>query len=1033
MTDFFENESEEVLNIYQQESSEILQSMDESLTALKQDMYNSEYFLKLFREAHSLKGSAKMMGFLNIQNVVHKIEDVVWAIKENKISVTLEIINTISSALDYISTLIDKTVINKKEYRTDEIKDHIANLENIASRSELENKGLEHILDEPIEKKIFLLKFSEIEALITEIILISSKYYEDKDPEYADEIKNKLEAVLEIFEKTNFEDAKAAIKDALEVVNCFRVDNKSVEFSEIDLRIENLLQKFIVLCAEQNIKTRNYREIALKQMNLFDKKDNEEEQKIEIRKISADVDTDLTNLIKQTADLMLSLKENKDSTGDLEENIKKIINKVDNSEFKKTYKTILKILKNSQAQNQELDVNVLEAIYRIIEDSLYVFQNPDSDSQDYEILYKRVLIIEQMTSNSLSVVTQRKTEDEQSRSTRGVCAQDWITSFDSSIIKTLRVDSSKLDLLVNQIGDLITTRIKNTQQLNLAKKFQNDLEEWYKNWHKIGYYIKYYDRKYLTGTNIHLDMQSVVAYNKQLMTLYSSHTERFAQMIEETNYLYKQLQENDSKLNAVTNEFEGMIKKLRVLPLATIFHLFPRMVHNIAREKGKEIDFKIEGSEVSADKKIIEEIKIPLMHIIRNSIDHGIETKEEREETGKQPQGRITISAKHNENKIIIDIKDDGRGVDIEKVKSIALEKGLLTKEESENFSNEQLVGLIFYPGFSTEENVTEISGRGLGLDIVRNKINQLNGKINVYSQFQKGTLIRIELPVAMATINVFIVAEQDQLFAIGTSFIKNVVRIEPKDIFVKDNKNYFIYREKVTPIFTLSQILEMDNLTRYTNKYTVMILEYEEEIVGVIVDKLIGDEEILQKKFSLPLFKVKNISGITTIASGETCLILNVADIINTVVPQKVSTNIVTSNKAIELEKNKGFKILVVDDSITTRALQKNILKTYWYQVKTLPNAREALDLLKEEKVNLIITDYDMPDIDGVKFVEILQKNKETANIPIIVLTSFKIKEIKDKFKGLLIKEYIQKDKFNQNFFIEKISKILARGDDEN
>ncbi len=1028
MTDFFENESEEVLNIYQQESSEILQAMDESLTALKGDVHNIEYSLKLFREAHSLKGSARMMGFLNIQNLAHKIEDVVWAIKENKIVATHEIIDTISSALDYISTLIDKTVVEKTEYCTDEIKDYIESLEKIATRNDFENKVTGKEFEEPgKEKKIILSKFAEIEALMIEILLISSKYHSDKDPQYIDEIRNRLQGMLEIFGKTNFEDVKKAIKEALEMVNYFISDGTTAEFGEIDFKIENLLQKFISFCDKENIITKNYREMAFQQINLFEKTTHEKEQEIEIKKISSDIDADLANLIKETADLMLHLRDNNEKTPELEENIKKIISKIDNMELKKTYKVLLKILKATQTQ--EFDVNVLDAIYRIIEDSLDILQNSDFGMQDYEILSQRTSIMEQMIFNNFNTVSQRKPDGEQTKSVKSVCAQDWINSFDSSVIKTLRVDSSKLDLLVNQIGDLITTRIKNSQQLSLAKKFQNDLEEWYKNWHKIGYYIKYYDRKYLTGSNINLDIQSVVAYNKQLMALYGSHTEKFMNLIEETNYLYKQLQENDSKLNAVTNEFENMIKKLRVLPLATIFHLFPRMVHNIAREKGKEIDFKIEGSEVSADKKIIEEIKIPLMHIVRNSIDHGIETKEEREKIGKTQQGRITISARHYENKIIIDVKDDGRGVDIEKIKKIALEKGLLSAEEASGFSDEQIVGLIFYPGFSTEENVTEISGRGLGLDIVRNKINQLNGKINVYSEFQKGTLISIELPVAMATINAFIVAEQEQLFAIGTSFIKTVVRIEPKDIFIKDNKNYFIYREKVTPIFTLSQILEMENLTRYTNKYTVMILEYEEEIVGVIVDKLVGDEEILQKKLSLPLFKVKNISGITTIASGETCLILNVADIINTVLPQKTSINIVTSNKAIETEKNNGFKIFVVDDSMTTRTLQKNILKTYGYQVKTFSNAKDALDSLNEENADLIVTDYDMPDINGVEFVEILQKNKKTVQIPVIVLTSFKVREIKNKFEGLVVEEFIQKDKFNQNFFIDKISKILSRG----
>ena len=197
------------------------------------------------------------------------------------------------------------------------------------------------------------------------------------------------------------------------------------------------------------------------------------------------------------------------------------------------------------------------------------------------------------------------------------------------------------------------------------------------------------------------------------------------------------------------------------------------MVHNIAKDKGKEIDFQIEGADVSADKKIIEDIKIPIMHIIRNSIDHGIETPDEREKAGKDRIGKILIQAIQKESKIIINVRDDGRGINVEKIKQRAIEKELLSQEEIDSLPEEQIVNLIFYPGFSTGDTVTELSGRGLGLDIVHTKISQLNGRIDVYSELGKGTLVTMELPTTIATLRTFIIMEQDQLYALPASSIQ--------------------------------------------------------------------------------------------------------------------------------------------------------------------------------------------------------------------------------------------------------------------
>ena len=575
---------------------------------------------------------------------------------------------------------------------------------------------------------------------------------------------------------------------------------------------------------------------------------------------------------------------------------------------------------------------------------------------------------------------------------------------------------------------MIVSKIKTNEQLSLAKKINNDLLEWQKNFAKMDYYIKYFDKKYLSNPineDVN-DYRKIIAYNKQLCTLSEFHNEKISSLIKEMGNLFKQLQESETKLNSTTSEIETMVKNMRVLPLSTIFQLFPRMVHNIARDKNKKIDLIIEGADITADKTIIEEMKIPLMHIIRNSIDHGIEDVETRKALGKNPIGKIKISATHKDNKIVIDVQDDGRGLDIEKIKAKALEKKLLTQEELSAINDDELTNLIFYPGFSTEDFVTELSGRGLGLDIVNNKISHMQGRIDIFSQLNIGTVVRLILPATVATKKVFIIEEQNQLWAIETSVIKTIVRVSLDEIFEKDNYNYYIYNNNPIAVYTLSQILDFENAPRETNKYTLMIIETDSTIFGVIVEKLISDQEIVHKKLEPPLYKVKHISGITTLANGEACLILNVTDIITTINSKKIRKKIITKNGIVKTQDNFKYKILIVDDSHTTRILQKNILSNYGYSISTATNPQNALEKVIHEKFDLIISDIQMPIMNGFEFIAELRKISQYENVPVIVVSSEPKENHIREIEQSKIVAYIQKNLFKQEALVGYVESIL-------
>lgn len=1022
--DFLDDELDEILNIFQQEGGEILQSMDKELFALEKDPQNLDIVIQLARDAHSLKGSARMLGFGGIQSVAHKIEDVLGLIKDGKIQSSGEITDTISEALEHIQLLINKTVEQKEEYKTSQTNDFIEKLNKISSGETNTEKQEKKIYSYSEDVKKLLSRLNKIEELIVQIIYIFSSARQENNFSEINIIKTPLAELNILIRELGIKPLEELITNTgrfISSVNPLKIDENQI--LELNSKIDSIEEYFSNYCKEKGVNTQNYFNIA-NELLLSSDENKIKENKKEDKKIIAD-------LIDRIYEKLSLLEINLEFLPDIKGLLAQVLTKVKNIEIKKIFETVLNILNLYETSSKNLENDTLEAIKEVCENTRKIFEpdniKPEERKFEIELLVQKITIVEQMSKLNISKPKPQKNLPKTEKST-----QDWISTIDTSDIKTLRVDSFKLDKLVNQIGDLIITRIKTNEHLSVAKNIQNELLEWQKSFNKMGYYIKYFDRKYLANSNLGVmpDPRAISAFNKQLMILQNYHAEKMVNLIKETSNLFKQMQENDTKLNTATTEIEGMVKNMRILPLSTIFHLFPRMVHNIAKDKGKQIEFITEGADVAADKKIIEEIKIPLIHILRNSIDHGIELPQERKEGGKNPVGRITISAKHLENKIIINVTDDGRGLDVEKIKQKALEKGLLTQDELDNIDEEHLVNLIFYPGFTTGDSVTELSGRGLGLDIVHTKISQLNGRVDIFSEFKKGTMVKIELPATMATIKTFIVSEQNQLYAIPTSSIKTVLRIDTGDVFERDGKNYYVHDDDVIPIYTLSQILELENKPRKANKYTLMIVKSESSAIGIIVEKLLYDQEVLHKKLEAPLFKVKNISGITTLANGEICLILNVGDIFGTTLPKKISTKIIATNKTIKMKENYSHKILVVDDSLTTRTLQKNILQSYGYRVQIATNAPDALIKMHKEKFDLIITDNEMPQMSGLEFVKEIRKETAWANIAIIVLTSMPESKWGKLFKDAGAQLYIQKDRFEQESFIKNVDSFLKKAD---
>lgn len=1033
--DFLPEEFEEILNIFRGETEEIIQKMNNNLLQLESSPNNKELLVYLFRDAHSLKGAARMIGFNNIQRLAHKAEDVLGLAKENKIDINRELSDALYKATDLLSELIQESVKIKREYYSDDIQKHIDYIDSLINKFQKEDTDddkynynqsfLSNELNSGNKKDEIKKTSVTINGLISEAYVLLQNLNGEEGSAYLETFEDIINQLIEKFENTNCYDIKNELNCIKDKV-VFVIANSNMmtedEVKDIDDKIINIT----------NFLNKLYENLGLEKFDLQEKVaqkfviDNEQKEEKQSPDEATSVIRSFFEKIEFIKDGLSNLESSLTQIPALQETLELVVEISKNKEVSDIVHKIEEILELVKQENTLPEKEVIAILKQSLSSIEQMTLDTRNREEDITLVLQRLDIIRQMLDINRAVnpvAAIAATIDEASLPIKK--AQDFFNSFEATSIKTLRVDSKKLDRLVNQIGELIIGRIKYKKNMSELESMLNDTAEWRNFNHKSQSFIKYYDRKYL-NSETSIDYKTLSIFIKQVFSIFQENAAKIIKMQNKILNLQKAVDEEDTKMNILTTQLEEMIKNIRVLPLATIFHMFPRMIRDISKDTGKEIELLISGSETSADKKVIEEIKAPLMHIIRNSIDHGIETPQERILAGKSPKGKIYLIARNLQNKIVIEVHDDGRGIDLKKIVARALEKGMITQQEADYLSAEQIMNIIFWPGFSTEQIVTEISGRGVGLDIVQTKISQLNGSVKVFSIPNKGTKITIELPVSMSTLKAFIVKAAEQYFAVPMTAIKNVSWVNNNDIYVRNDVKSVVVNERTVNLFYLSELMNLP--TSYEvlkeNKKTVLLVEAENSLMGIIVDKIIGDQNILQKKLEAPIMKLKNISGITTLANGETCLILNLQELYkHTYAPiEKPLLNV--NKRNINTKTNKEYKILIVDDSMTTRELLKNILVHWGYSFEVVENPREAFDILYKTDFDLILSDMEMPEMDGSLFVKELKAYKKFKDIPIIIISSYDEENVAEIIPD--VDAYIKKANFNQDYLLDTIEKLL-------
>ncbi len=501
----------------------------------------------------------------------------------------------------------------------------------------------------------------------------------------------------------------------------------------------------------------------------------------------------------------------------------------------------------------------------------------------------------------------------------------------------------------------------------------------------------------------------LVLGKNRLIRIYSDVEERYdgEKFLEELNQVV-------SSISAVTTDLQLAVMKTRMQPVGKVFNKFPRMVRDLSRELGKSIELIIEGEETELDKSIVEEIGDPLIHIIRNSCDHGIEPLEERRRLNKPETGKVQLSAYNEGNHIVIKISDDGKGLDPVMLKEKAIEKGVISERDAEGMSDREAFNLIFKPGFSTAKVVSNVSGRGVGMDVVKTNIEKLNGIIEIDSEVGVGTTQKLKIPLTLAIIQALLVGVQEEYYAIPLSSVLETVRISQDEIYTVDGKSVLRLRDEVLSLVRLSDIFKVDAILESNSDVYVVIIGLADQKIGVIVDYLIGQEEVVIKSLGYYLKNTRGIAGATVRGDGKITLIVDVGAMMD--MAKSIKVNITNLMNESENTKSKNspsdYIVLAIDDSSTDRAIIRKCLKPLGITILEAANGLEGLEMLKngDKTPDAILVDIEMPKMDGYTFASEVRKYNKFKNLPLIAVTSRVTKT--DRMRGVEsgMTEYITK-----------------------
>ncbi|HJV64200.1 MAG TPA: hybrid sensor histidine kinase/response regulator [Geomonas sp.] len=587
--------------------------------------------------------------------------------------------------------------------------------------------------------------------------------------------------------------------------------------------------------------------------------------------------------------------------------------------------------------------------------------------------------------------------------------------------ETVRVSWSKLSAVLLLSEEMLSAKLSARQRALQMRDLRTSFAAWKKQWNKVSPDLQ----KLAVSPHEVKEPAPEKSYDLRRMADFLSWNSAFVTTLESRLAGQAKAAEHDSRwLGGMVDNLLAEVKKAMMFPFSSLLEAFPKIVRDLSRDSGKEVSLEIRGEEIEIDRRILDEMKDPLIHLVRNSIDHGIENPQEREVKGKPRRGRITIQIAPRDDKAEIVVSDDGAGISPSQLRSALLKLGTLPPEKVHSLSDGELLPFVFQSGLSTSPIITDVSGHGLGLAIVKEKVEKMGGTVSLESGPQRGTLFRLVLPLSVATFRGILVRVADRTFVLPATHVERAVRLKREEIKTVQNRETVTLGDTVVSLERLGAVLELPApVTELPEQLQAVVVSAAEQIIAFQVDEVLGEQEVLLKSLGPQLARVRNIAGATVLGSGKVAPILNIPDLMKSASGEGKGR--VTAAPPGGAAAAPRRRVLVVEDSITSRTLLKNILESAGYGVTTAVDGIDAFTQLKSGQFDVVVSDVDMPRMNGFDLTARIRKDPGLAELPVVLVTALGSREDRERGIDAGANAYIVKSSFDQSNLLEVVKRL--------
>ncbi|MEJ2199721.1 MAG: response regulator, partial [Desulfuromonadaceae bacterium] len=596
--------------------------------------------------------------------------------------------------------------------------------------------------------------------------------------------------------------------------------------------------------------------------------------------------------------------------------------------------------------------------------------------------------------------------------------------------ESIRVATGKLSSLLLQAEEMLGAKLAVQQRSLNLRETQDSLEQWQKEWSKyqpLLLELKTLLKKPSAGNGTTGGKNPLKPALRGLVE-FLEWNRSFMKSLEENFAAQRKAIVKDGRIigSMVDNLLDNM-KHVLMFPFSELLELLPKLVRDLARDSGKRVELQFQGGEVEIDRRIMEAMKDPLMHLVRNCIDHGIEAPPERKRKNKPETGLIQVSVTPKDNRVELVVADDGAGISLTGVRSTLLKLSGGSRETLDRLSDAELLHTVFQSGLSTSPIITQLSGRGLGLAIVKEKVEQLGGHVSLDSQPDRGTRFQLLLPLTLATFRGILVRLKDRQFVLPSTHVERVLRLKRAEIKTVENRETIRHKDELLSLVGLSDVLELPlrpEPSLASDLLQILILQAGGLRIAFVVDSVEAEQEVLFKNLGPQLVRVTHIAGATVLGNGRVVPILNVPDLMKSAIRNASSASRWTAVTADQTAPRKP-SVLIAEDSITTRTLLKNVLESSGYHVVTAVDGMDAFSKLKTERFDILVSDVDMPRLNGFDLTNRVRNEKGLEDLPIVLVTALASREDRERGIDAGANAYIPKGTFDQANLLDVMKRL--------